>query len=490
MRRDRLMKWSTFSFGVGWLYFLAVFFVGETFIGVAIPFSVFMLVLLTGVVLFYFSARALLDRRILTVDFLSNFALACGATLFCLILLDIAAKIYIPTAVPDSAGEEDQRLTDNNAWIGEWYPRLYYPTAKNFRLHKPNFSFAGEHYGFFYRPELMRSPTLRNFVFQKQRISMHINALGFRETEQLERCELFALGDSFAFGWGVSDGQVWTDLLGRDTGNCVYNLGIHDASPKQEFLLLDDLLRKNRGSVPIKHLLWLIYDGNDLEDSYEDGRPVTFTRRSTRFLEGTVIESVRTAIYNVVYAIKKESVIYRLRKGELRFAYSGDSEPTAGNGNNPYVIDDVALAQPLYYSSTHGYSFFYRPYVERAAKPKSYLDQHPHRPLLDQTFKDMAALAREFHFKVTVIIIPTSNRLYASYYQLDRVTQQPFLIHYVENLSRMVGFDSINLLAALESYTGEELLYFRDDDHWNPRGHQVVAQIVKNYLSNSVRPPS
>jgi len=154
---------------------------------------------------------------------------------------------------------------------------------------------------------------------------------------------------------------------------------------------------------------------------------------------------------------------------------------------NHYVVDGLKLVNPLYHSPTHGYMLVYQPHLQRAAEPESYLLKHPHRPLLDQTFREMAALASQFQFKVTVVIAPTSNRLYAPYFDnLAEVTREPYFVNYLLKLSKEAGFAPINLLKEMQPYSEKELLYFRDDDHWNERGGQVAAEIMKQHLIPAV----
>ena len=87
-----------------------------------------------------------------------------------------------------------------------------------------------------------------------------------------------ALGsDSFTFGWGVTDGATWPDLLETALGRCVYNLGVNGASPAQEEMLLDDLFSRDTALAP-RRVLWALYEGNDLEDSYADELPAAVVR--------------------------------------------------------------------------------------------------------------------------------------------------------------------------------------------------------------------
>jgi hypothetical protein len=58
----------------------------------------------------------------------------------------------------------------------------------------------------------------------------------------------------------------------------------------------------------------------------------------------------------------------------------------------------------------------------------------------------------------------------------------PHFIDYLTRLSRANGFEVVNLLDRLAPLASRELLYFRDDDHLNPRGHAAVARILAERL--------
>ena len=83
---------------------------------------------------------------------------------------------------------------------------MYYPTERNFALHKPNVLVSGSLFGNFYSTSMLNSPTLVDSVLEKHAITIRINELGFRESSEIGAAEIFTLGDSFTFGWGVERG--------------------------------------------------------------------------------------------------------------------------------------------------------------------------------------------------------------------------------------------------------------------------------------------
>jgi len=75
--------------------------------------------------------------------------------------------------------------------------------------------------------------------------------------------DLVVYGDSFVFGHGVNYGQVFTTLLAEELGGCtVVNAGIFNYGPDQSYLLAQRL--RSRFDDPTE--LLVIYSGNDFDD--------------------------------------------------------------------------------------------------------------------------------------------------------------------------------------------------------------------------------
>jgi hypothetical protein len=242
----------------------------------------------------------------------------------------------------------------------------------------------------------------------------------------------------------------------------------------EELLLLQYVFSRAAQLAPGR-LIWMIGEGNDLEDSYAESSPTGRRSQFARATKGTIIESLKVLLYSV----RGQSIVHRLRTGELRLASPGSRR----REDAAYEIDGVKLVNPVFHSPEFGFMLFHSPYLKRAAQPQDYVLEHPHRHLLDNAFARMARLSDSLRFSVTVAIMPTSVRLYAPYFPLvPAPSAEPHFIDYVERLARANGFDVVNFLPALEPYAKTELLYFRDDDHLNPRGNEVVARILADHL--------
>ena len=117
--------------------------------------------------------------------------------------------------------------------------------------------------------------------------------------------------------------------------------------------------------------------------------------------------------------------------------------------------------------------------------PLEYVLEHRNRPLLDRTFQDMRALADRHGFSVTVMVAPSAARLHgAAFDEFPELSPQPHFIDYVLAQARKSGFETLDLYRALVPFAESELLYYRDDHHWNEHGNEIVAQIIESALEH------
>jgi hypothetical protein len=416
------------------------------------------LLFLVVVITIYLLVSIAHKRNWLSANQLKGLTAAGISLTLCTFITDVASAIYF-SSDKTSADFEEARQNDPQIWHGEMMPRSYFPTTKEFSIFKPNFTVTANVYGPRYYPELMKSTVLKS-IFEKRRLTVSIDENGFRDSTSLPDARIFALGDSFTFGSGTTQEKIWPVVLAKTLGQNVYNLGIPSKSPKQELMLLEYVYQTKPETLKVDHLIWMIFEGNDLEESYEElqarYRPIQ--------LWGGILQQVR-----------ENSVLHRLITTG-RLAYEADES---------YLVEGMKVPFPVYYSDKFGYRLSNANYRERAAMTQAELNSHPHTPLLAQTFKEMSQLSRDKGFAVTVVIAPTDVSLYSPYFKnMNPASEEPSLISYVDKISREQGFDVVNLWRDLQPYAKNEMLYWRDDVHWNDRGNEVVAAILTEHFKN------
>lgn len=462
---------ATLGLGMLWAYGLVVLLledpVGPAFLAVLVAAGVFGIDRLLA-----WSLR----RRLLSVSRLANVTAGSFALLLSLLAADVGYSVYLNAS---SHGEDDPfqdfyRATDRQAWHFEHFPRQYYPTERNFRLFKPGVRIDGEVYGHAYYAGLMDSPTVATRILERRRIRYAIDEHGLRDGGSPERATIFALGDSFVFGTGISQEKTWVERLERATGESIYNLGIPPSSPRQQLMLLQYLLETRPQSFPVRRLLWMVFEGNDLDDSYEQSRPVRPAREESarRFVRGTIADFA----ISFPRTLKRQALIHRWRSGQIRGTSRGGSA-------DAHVLDGVVLRYPVYHSRRYGYRLFQQPYIDASRRSRSEVFDHPNRPLLEATFREMASLSREHGFAVTVLIAPSAPRLYASHFDdFPPASEDRHFARLVAELAKEAGFRVVDLYPPLRAHADEELIHWRDDSHWNERGHEIVAGIVREHL--------
>lgn len=466
--------WATTSCSLLLAYILCVGFLDETIADVKVSITHIMIVALAGFVFASMVFTWIQKRGVLAATSIRDVALGVSAVVVSVVLLDVGYSVYLNSSQPRFAAND--RYSDPNTWIAELYPKLYFPTEKNFRLHKPGYSITGSHYGDMYQTALLASPLLSSSVFSKKQVTISINDEGFRDAIVLEGHKIIALGDSFTFGWGIDRDRTWVELLERSIGVPVYNMGIHDSSPKQEFLLLEHVIDSQKLDLRGGLLLWMIFEGNDLEDSYDDLRPIQKPGSiSGGLLKGTILET----LWALPFMVRQESVFARFRDGRAEFSGLGSEERIRKH----HVIDGIASAFPLYESRRFGAKLFSPSQLRRAQRSEQYVESHPNRLALQRTFEDMESLAQRAGFQVVVILAPSGVRLYgAEFEDFPRLSGKPYFNILITRLAEHHGFEIVNLQESLRPYAERELLHFRDDDHWNEQGHVAVADILNRFL--------
>ncbi len=393
----------------------------------------------------------------------------CLSVLLAFLTVDTAYAVLI-NSHERGPSRADELLSDPHLWHGEIVPRLFYPTDMWYQFYKPNVRLEGSTYGEYYERRMLESPTLAGHVLHLKHFVYTIDANGLRNRIPVDESRVWGLGDSFAFGWRTTEGQTWSDRFGELIGQPVYNLGVSGTGPAQEVRVLEHLLRS--GKARPTELLWMLFEGNDLENPYEDRRPISRGGLFDHTLVGEFL-----SLPSIIHG---QSVVGRVLDGELRFTWPGEA-----HGNDPYKIDGVSLSTPIYHSERWGYCMFNPDDIRAVTRGEGYVEHHPNRPRLDQTFERVKSLSAEYGFKVSVMVAPTLPRLYGhDFPELPQPSTVPYFIRYIEGLARRSGFETIDLLGALSAKDWGGMLYDCDDHHWNDRGNEVVARILAKRFRN------
>jgi GDSL-like lipase/acylhydrolase family protein len=255
-------------------------------------------------------------------------------------------------------------------------------------------------------------------------VSVTFGPDGFRERRALSTSrdeDVFLVGDSYAFGWGVEEADRISGRLEALTGRRVFDLGIPGADLRDYESLLDWAI--SRGA-PVKHVLVLVCMENDLLD-YEAPVPA---------IPGALAEALGRARETVF-----SSALYALL--------------TTAVHTHP-ALERAAVRAHLVRPNLLGLG-------------SHALDPH----VLDSSLARCRALASRFDARFALI---ASRGLWAG---PNRAVEDEVHRRFAARL-REAGLFVIDLRPAFEEHPSPLLLHFAGDGHWNPLGHRVAARAI------------
>lgn len=295
-----------------------------------------------------------------------------------------------------------------------------------------------------------------------RRIRFVTDEYGFRNESpgpgfEARPLDLIVLGDSFGVAAGTSQEEILSSRLARDFGLSVYNLSISREGPQQEYanLLLEGQRLKTREGACV---LWLIFAGNDLDDSFypelENPR-----RLRTGLLSG-LAHNIRD--------FRGRSPVRRL----------------LSRGGMNLVIERKFI---------DGRQFlFHKDYAQRRGRTAEEVMRHPNFLNLKTTLGAMERLAGERRLTVAVALVPSKEEVYS--WVLDGASpwatrvEPSGLSNVLRGLCEQHGFRFLDLKPSLVEASGREyaksgaLLWWRDDTHWNGVGQHAAATVIYETL--------
>lgn len=273
--------------------------------------------------------------------------------------------------------------------------------------------------------------------------------------------QLIMLGDSFGEGLGNSQENTWSSILAKDYGLNVYNLSIEGTGPWQEFTDLSvevDRLRPAAGST----VVWAIFPGNDLDDTYFAELEKSRLPWNGRF--GRLGQSIRS---------------FRFQSPVSQIFQRTFQPAPANQVLNEKFLDGKQM-------------LFFAPYAKNKERTLDQVLQHPHYANLKATINAMGQLAAAKRLQVVIVLVPSKEEVYS--WVLDHT--QPWSANSgpsgfataLKDISQQDGISLLDLKPAMIEESKRvfeqsgELLWWRDDTHWNTAGHKFAASVVYNEI--------
>jgi acetyltransferase AlgX (SGNH hydrolase-like protein) len=279
------------------------------------------------------------------------------------------------------------------------------------------------------------------------------------------------LGDSFTWGWGVGDDEIYTEVLESLLLNVeVINLGVAAFDTQQEFDYL-----KMKGIKYNPDIVILGFCLNDISENsrrrdWVNNSPSGFSRPLSRhssfFAEIKESLAAHSAFYDFVterinMSKRLVNLMIKLKLKESRVGYEGL---------------DPSLRPAL----------------------KSYPPRHT--SLFESTKSKLLAMKSylgERNIRFIILLIPSlqsidGNAMEASIVQsefdpTDFDLEKPYKL--IETFGKMHNIEVVNPFSSLKkAHTDGSRVFLQRDMHWNKLGHDLVAREICKYLTASPQP--
>jgi SGNH hydrolase-like domain, acetyltransferase AlgX len=277
---------------------------------------------------------------------------------------------------------------------------------------------------------------------------------------------IMVLGDSFVFGLGVPQESTFPEVLERNLsrtlpGLAVLNAGVISHSPLLSKLLLDEI-----DELYLPTLVVLVLDPTDIGDDIQYAREIK--------RDGD----------NRVY--------FETRRAQGEPYYGGLVQVLSPYLALPYrkLIDAIGFGDP------YDYYRFELTIGDVTERNRYFIYRHP-LELTERYFtetashvRDAAAIANSVGASFLLVVSPRfhhwNTKEAPDNWEKDEYSlNEPFQYEYsrfFDEAQGRLGFPVLNLLPSFQA-TEEFPLVFRDDPHWNERGHAFVAEAIAEHLT-------
>lgn len=282
-----------------------------------------------------------------------------------------------------------------------------------------------------------------------RKIEVRTDKFGFRNPRDYESADCVVLGDSFVEAWHVAESEMLTSRLEYFSNRTFANLGQTWYGPQQELAVLRRFGLKLRP----KTCIWVFYEGNDLNDIW---RYAQVSQDWDAMLRAESSFEARSFLPNAL------DCFIRIWHREER-DFSGLFVPPNG--------DEIRM-------------WFGVKGLEITAKDRQALE------ILRRVITDAHQLCVEHEIKLFFAFAPSKFRVYHSICKFEPGSEPAsWTINPLPNLIKGL-LDSVSTEIAFIDFTASfkraankgEVLYYPDDSHWSPKGHDIAAQTILESL--------
>ena len=335
--------------------------------------------------------------------------------------------------------------------MGAWWSDFWLDQAHISRKH----SVPDDELGFVRKPGI----SWRGFVPDVNRmVEYRSDENGFRNPPGIRRAEIAFVGDSFTEAATVEEADTFVHRVGAATGRTVVNLGRGAYGPQQELIVL----QRYALAYHPQAIVWQLFEGNDLKDAaifahWKKNPRAVSTSFTQRYLANSLIRELTLDSPEVKWFRPKAMLRYNdgsLRPTEIRYEYD-PAEPV----KSPIAFEETKQAIEAGY---------------RLCESKG--------------------------IKLLIVMIPTMLRVVEPYIIFDRpqdrdrylpspsMTENSGFSGALADFCRELGCAYVDSYQELRRLTdeGQRELYIPADEHLDIRGHEVIAQLVLEWLRSDL----
>ncbi|ETX00624.1 MAG: hypothetical protein ETSY1_10525 [Candidatus Entotheonella factor] len=344
--------------------------------------------------------------------------------------------------------------------------------------------------------------------------------LGFRNPDVPARADIVVLGDSQTYGTGVAPAQAWPRQLASMTGHIVYNMAYGGYGPAHRLMLWDEAVALQPNLV-----IEAFYAGNDLYESFDlvyNRRQLSELKSADPQLQAVVREAeqsepiaervsqmFRMGVQSA--AASKAPTTAHPQRPSLRKLLSADSKLYGLLRRTQYeavrLMDQLAHSPREQWEQAKAFAAANPAYCQVLShgRLRTILTSEYRLSALDlddpriaeglqislRSIHKMHELATARNMRFLVLLVPTKETVFrnlgshpaVSYRRLTDqearfwATTKAFLarrgIEYLDALPALQG----QLAAGVQPYPMSQ------DGHPNRHGHQAIAKLVANHLS-------
>lgn len=288
-----------------------------------------------------------------------------------------------------------------------------------------------------------------DFTFSVHTDTLGFEGIGFREDGPVEDVYAVAVGDSFTFGVGVDASAGWVEVLERELGLEVVNMGLPSASTLQYTRMLE---RYGLALNP-QVILYEYYPADLIENRWfnlwlEAGSP----DGAYHWQEWRDRSERRTWFQSVRLFLEKNSITVNLLLIPLKAIYHAlPAQTQPSGGEDTYVFQGAVASQEELSAS---------------------------RALVEESLLEAQRLAQQNGAELVVVLFPTKDQIAGTVSTSGELGMDWVLAFCEANAIRCLDLTP----AFLEQAATGERLYFPIDGHWNEQGNQLAADLMCQYL--------